>query len=211
MAENDTLSLRWSYQNCILTEWLTKGTKAIFWGPNCWDNWKRILLVQDLKWERFFISGTERLKKLWAKLLTLAATKSMTSSSWEIGANIWTKILWVTSLATLFQNGDRDALSEGRPRTGSEREAGEERGERDQRRPGVWYPRAAQQVTGVYMNEYMNEYMNIRDYFSFGFAHHMLNAVVKRKSVVIYLGLSRREWDLAGQGVKPYLGFSCGA
>ena len=127
--------------------------------------------MEDLKWGRFFISGTERLKKLWAKLLTLAATKSMTSSSWEIGANIWTKILWVTSLATLFQNGDRDALSEGRPRTGREGEAGEERGEGDQRRPGVWYPRAAQQVTGVYMNEYMNEYMNIRDYFSFGFAH----------------------------------------
>ena len=124
---------------------------------------------------------------------------------------VGTQKLWVTSLATLFQNSDRDALSEGRPRTGSEGEAGEERGERDQRRPGVWYPRAAQQVTGVYMNEYMNEYMNIRDYFSFGFAHHMLNAVVKRKSVVIYLGLSRREWDLAGQGVKPYLGFSCGA
>ena len=52
-------------------------------------------------------------------------------------SQIWTKNLKVTSPATLFQNSDRNALSEGRPRTGREGEAGEERGERDQRRPGV--------------------------------------------------------------------------
>ena len=216
MAENDTLSLRWCLHSFRVSY---KRNLGDFWGSQLFVQLK-LLKIGDgrSKMREIFHIRNREVEETLSKTADFGCNEKYDKLELRnrcLGNTSQTKVgtqkLWVTSLATLFQNSDRDALSEGRPRTGREGEAGEERGERDQRRPGVWYPRAAQQVTGVYMNEYMNEYMNIRDYFSFGFAHHMLNAVVKRKSVVIYLGLSRREWDLAGQGVKPYLGFSCGA